>query len=106
MIKIASSVKISFNFPANWETAFQYYSDIPRLVTHLPHIRLVPMETAAENEYRLWYNTVELGRYHIHVYCDVCVELDWEQRIIRLLPIQNFPAIPTKVTVNATSTRG
>ena len=67
---------------------------------------MVPVETFAKNEYRLWYNTVELGRYHIHVYCDVRMELDWDQRVIRLLPIQNFPAIPTKVTVNATSTRG
>ncbi len=106
MIKIASSVKIAFMFPADWETAFTYYSDIPRLVAHLPHIDLVPTENLVEGEYRLWYHTVELGRYHIHVYCDIRVELDRKKRKIILHPVQSFPPVPTKVTVNSTSTRG
>ncbi len=106
MIKIASSVKIAFMFPANRDTAFAYYSDIPRLVEHLKHIDLVPTENLVENEYRLWYHTVELGRYHIHVYCDIRVELDDKNHRILLLPIQSYPPVPTKVTVNSTSTRG
>lgn len=106
MIKIASTVKIAFMFPADRDTAFQYYSDIPRLVDHLRHIDLVPTENLIENEYRLWYHTVELGRYHIHVYCDIRVELDHANQRILLQPIQSFPPVPTKVTVNSTSTRG
>ncbi|MBE2197718.1 MAG: hypothetical protein IAE79_03840 [Anaerolinea sp.] len=106
MIKIASNVKISFMFPADWETAFTYYSHIPRLVEHLPHIDLTPLETMAEGEYRLYYHTVELGRYHIHVYCDIQVELDWENHTIHLLAVNNFPPVETNVTINSTSTRG
>lgn len=106
MIKIASSVKIAFLFPADWETAFSYFSDIPRLVTHLKHIDLVLTENLVEQEFRLWYHTVELGRYHIHVYCDIRVELDRETRRILLQPIQGYPPVPTKVTVNSTTTRG
>ncbi len=106
MIKIASSVKIAFMFPADRNTAFTYYSNIPRLVQHLKHIDLVPTESLVENEYRLWYHTVELGRYHIHVYCDVRVEYDYASHRIVLHPIQSFPPVPTKVAVNSTSTRG
>ncbi|MCA9960785.1 MAG: hypothetical protein KC443_17215, partial [Anaerolineales bacterium] len=106
MIKIASSVKISFMFPADWQTAFAYYSDIPRLVEHLQYIDLVPIDTMPENEYRLCYHTVELGRYHIHVYCDIRVELDREEHTIRLLAVNSFPPVETNVTLNSTSTRG
>lgn len=107
MINISSSVKISFMFPADWETAFAYYRDIPRLVQHLKYIDLIPAsEGMADNEFRLCYHTVELGRYHIRVYCDIRVELDEQQRVIRLVPIKNFPPVNTKVTLNSTTTRG
>ncbi len=106
MIKIASSVKIAFMFPADRDTAFAYYSDIPRLIGHLKHIDLVPTENASDDEFRLWYHTIELGRYHIHVYCDVRVELDPVNRVIFLHPIEGFPPVQTKVTINSTSTRG
>lgn len=106
MIKIASTVKLSYMFPADWETAFTYYSSIPRLVEHLQYIDLVPIETLADDEFRLCYHTVELGRYHIHVYCDIRVELDKENHTIRLLPVNNFPSVETNVTINSTSTRG
>jgi hypothetical protein len=107
MINISSSVNISFMFPADWETAFAYYSDIPRLVEHLRHIDLVPSaDETADNEFRLCYHTVELGRYHIHVFCDIRVELDKRQQTIRLLPIKNFPPVKTEVSLNSTTTRG
>lgn len=106
MIKIASSVKIAFMFPADIDTAFTYYSDIPKMVGHLRHIDLAPTETAQENEFRLWYHTTELGRYHIHVFCDVRLELDTKNHIIYLNPMQGFPPVETKVTLNSTTTRG
>lgn len=106
MIKIASSVKISFMFPAPWEVAYEYYSHIPRLVQYLRHIDLVPLDTLPDDQFRLWYHTTEVGRYHIHVYCDISVEMDREQRLIRLVPIQSFPPVETKVTINSTTTRG
>lgn len=106
MIKIASSVKLSFMFPASWETAFEFYSDFPRMVEHLLHIDLVPTDSLTKSEYRLWYHTIELGRYHIHVFCDIRLELDPVNRTIEIVPIQNFPPIETKVTINSTATRG
>ena len=106
MIKIASSVKLSFMFPADWVTAFEYYSDLPRSISHLAHIDIVPSDVNSEDEFRLWYHTVELGRYHIHVFCDIRMEYLRDQKIIRMIPIKNFPPVETKVTVNSTTTRG
>ncbi|MCA9971918.1 MAG: DUF1997 domain-containing protein [Anaerolineales bacterium] len=106
MIKIASSAKLSFMFPADVDTAVAYYQDFARVVEFLQHIDLAPSESVTPDEYRLCYHTVELGRYHIHVYCDVRVEVDHDEHVIRLLPIQNFPPIKTEVTLNSTTTRG
>lgn len=105
MIKIDSTVQFSFMFPADIATTFAYYSDMQRLVQHLKYIKLVDSEPEAENAFRLYYNTVELGSYHIHVYCDVRMELEG-QEIIRIVPVEHLPPIKTKVTFNATTARG
>jgi hypothetical protein len=105
MIKIDSTVQFSFMFPADIDTTFAYYSDMQRLARHLKYIELVDSEPEAENEYRIYYNTVELGSYHIHVYCDIRMELDGG-KVIRLVPVENSPPIKTKVTFNATTARG
>lgn len=105
MIKIDSTVQFSFMFPADIATTFAYYSNMHRLVQHLKYIELADSEPESKNEYRLYYNTVELGSYHIHVYCDVRMELEGETSI-RLIPVENYPPIKTKVTLNATTARG
>lgn len=105
MIKIDSTVQFSFMFPADIATTFAYYSDMQRLVQHLKYIELVDSEPEAENEFRIYYNTVELGSYHIHVYCDVRMELDGKEAI-RLVPVENLPPIKTRVTLNSTTSRG
>lgn len=92
-------------FPADIATTFAYYSDMHRLVQHLKHIELVDSDPQNELEYRLYYNTVELGSYHIHVYCDVRLELAGGTTI-RIVPVKNLPAIKPTVTINSTTARG
>lgn len=104
MIKIDSTVKFSFLFPADRQTAFQYYSDLYRLVSHLKFITIA--DAGHNQEYRLYYNTVELGTYHIHVLADIRMELNPADFTIKLLPIKRDPPIETAVTLNATTTRG
>ena len=105
MINIDSTVQFSFMFPADIATTYAYYSNMQRLVEHLKYIELVDSEPEAENEFRIYYNTTELGSYHIHVYCDVRMELDGGE-IIRIVPVENLPPIKTKVTLNSTTARG
>lgn len=94
-------------FPADCATTFSYYSDMHLLVQHLKYIELVDSESnGSDYEYRLYYNTVELGTYHIHVYCDVRMDVSRPQYVIHLLPVENLPPIKTKVTLNSTTARG
>lgn len=104
MININSAAKLSFMFPSDRVTAYAYYSDMHRLVSHLRYITLV--RHGADCQFRMYYNTVELGAYHIHVYCDVRMELDSEKSVIRIVPVDNDPPIETAVTFTSTTTRG
>ena len=107
MIKIDSTVRFSFMFPADLATTFNYYSSMHRLVQHLKYIDLADsIQQDSESDYRLYYNTVELGSYHIHVYCDVRMDVFGEEHSIRLTPIENLPPIKTQVTINSTTDRG
>ncbi len=107
MIKIDSAIRFSFMFPADRSTTFAYYSDMHRLAQHLKYIQLVESDPDnPEREFRLYYATVELGSYHIHVYCDVCVDVNNRQHTIHLTPIETPPPVKSKVTLNATTSRG
>jgi hypothetical protein len=104
MIKIAASARFSFLFPADRITTYEFYSDFSRLVNYLQHIELV--DSSPDYQYRLYYNTVELGTYHIHVYADVRMDLVPGHHTMRMVAIENLPPIETEVTFNATKTRG
>lgn len=104
MIKIAASARFSFIFPADRVTTYEFYSDINRLVSYLQHIELV--SSGPDLQYRLYYSTVELGTYHIHVYADVRMDLVPGHHTMRLVPIENLPPVETAVTFNSTTTRG
>ena len=104
MIKIAAKARFSFMFPTDRKTAFEFYSDMTRMANYLQHIELV--NTLPNYQYRLYYNTVELGTYHIHVYCDVRLDANPDDHTMRIVPVENLPPIETEVTINATTTRG
>ncbi len=107
MIKINSAVRFSFMFPADRPTAFAYYSDMRRVAQYLKYIELADFDPEKPgHEFRLYYNTVELGSYHIHVYCDIQVDANEEAYTINLEPIESSPPIHTKVTINSTTARG
>jgi hypothetical protein len=104
MLKVAGSAGLSFVFPARRPIAYAFYSDMQRLVSYLPHIDLMYEETAYE--YRMRYQSTELGTYHLSIYCDVGMELPPGNRVIRLVSLDNLPPIETKLTVNSTTGRG
>ncbi len=104
MIKIAASARFSFLFPADRVTTYEFYSDIHRLVSYLQHIELE--NASPDHNYRLYYNTVELGTYHIHVYADVRLDIVPGYHTMRMVSVENLPPIETEVTINSTQTRG
>ena len=104
MLKIAGSASLSFLFPADRVTAYQYYSDMNRLISYIQHIEID--QTFSDYEYRLHYHSLELGTNHFHLYCDIRLDCPPGHHIIRLVPIENLPPIESKSTLNTTAARG
>jgi hypothetical protein len=104
MLNVAGSANLSFVFPARRPIAYAFYSDMHRLVSYLPHIDLLHEDS--DFEYRMHYQSTELGTYHLSIFCDVRMELPPGNRVIRLVSVENLPPIETKLTVNSTTGRG
>ncbi|GAB4581075.1 MAG: hypothetical protein Fur0022_38220 [Anaerolineales bacterium] len=104
MIRVFGSVSRSFVFPAPWEIAADYYRDFNRVVNHLPLISMVKSLDA--DKFRVMYNSVELGVYHIKIYCDVHTWFDANDRVLIVQTTDDHPKIPTQSTWNSSSAHG
>ncbi|MBN1148096.1 MAG: hypothetical protein JXA78_12630 [Anaerolineales bacterium] len=92
MIKIAGSIHRSFIFPANRPDAFEFYADLERTLSFLNHISL--LRSYSDLQYRMLYNTTELGIYHVRLFCDIETELDRDARAIRIHPLEGKGIAP------------
>lgn len=86
MIKITGSTQRSFIFPTNLDAAFDFFSDIGRILHYLPHISIVKKYN--EQGYRMLYRTSELSVYRISIYCDITSDLDQKNQRLRIKPFQ------------------
>ncbi len=104
MLTIAGSASLSFLFPADRVTAYDYYRDMNRLVSHLKHIELV--DSLPGYQYRLHFHSIELATNHFHVYCDVRLDCPPGHHVIRIVSFENLPPIESHATLNSTTARG
>jgi hypothetical protein len=104
MITIAGSVHRSFIFPANFQTAFAYYSDFRRTLSFLDHISVT--RQYAEDEYRMLYSATELGIYRVRIICDMKAEIDRRQGYLRVHPLEGIPPIQSKAGLYFLSGQG
>ncbi|MCB8943696.1 MAG: DUF1997 domain-containing protein [Ardenticatenaceae bacterium] len=104
MLTIAGSASLSFLFPADRVTTYNYYRDMNRLVSHLKHIEIA--DTFPDYQYRLYFHSVELATYHFHVYCDVRLDCPPGYHVIRIVSLENLPPIESTSTLNSTTARG
>jgi hypothetical protein len=86
MISIHGSIYRSYLFPANLDTAFDFYCDIDRIFHYLPHISIV--NQYPHQRYRMLYHTTELGVYRVNIYCDLVVEIDRANSVILIHPAE------------------
>jgi hypothetical protein len=90
MIEITGSAQRSFVFPADRPTAFEYYADLRRTFSHLPHIKLIT--NYAQDSFRMLFSTTELGIYRIRIYCDLQAEFDRTAWVMRIKPLEDVKA--------------
>ena len=87
MISITGTAHRSFIFPSDLPTTFEYYNDVGRMFHFLPHISL--LQQFAVNQYRMLYNTTELGIYQVRVICDLQAESDRKTWALRFSPLKD-----------------
>jgi hypothetical protein len=104
MITISVSAQRVFSLPADVGTAFSYFYDFKRTIEDLPHLDLVKVH--APNQYRILYSTAEAGVYRVALYCDLQLESDVANQIIRVTPLEGIASIPAKVTLNSLTGQG
>ena len=104
MIEISGSVRRTFTFPARLPEALAYYADFDHTLHYLSHISIVRRFEAGQ--YRLRYATIELGIYHVRIFCDITTQIDQEGNLIRVLPLLDAPQISLEAGMYALTGQG
>lgn len=104
MINVAGTIRRSYLFPADRPTAFTYYQDLGRLLAYLPHIQLI--HTYQEGQFRVLYETAELGTYHIRIFADVHATLNHTDWVLRVNPLDGVLKEPPKSGLNWSTAYG
>ncbi|MGD9099624.1 MAG: hypothetical protein PVF45_04025 [Anaerolineae bacterium] len=104
MIRIEGTIRRTFTFPAELPLAFAYYSDLSRLLPYLPHISLA--RAYSYNQFRVLYDTVELGTYRIRIFCDLQAQLDGEKKILYVNPLNTGTPVKTQAKTRSTTAQG
>ncbi|MCP5094010.1 MAG: hypothetical protein GY943_00500 [Chloroflexi bacterium] len=104
MIKVTGSIKRAFIFPADANTAVTYYSELTRIAQFMPHISLV--EAYTEQQIRVLYKTLELGAYTIRIFCDIQNEVDQENLILHIKPLDINDPVEANASVSTTTGQG
>lgn len=105
MIHISGSARRVFTFPAQLPMAYAYYSDVGRVLGYLPHLVLV--RSFSYDQFRMLYSTIELGVYHIRIYCDLQTMLEANgAKVIRIKPLRGMPPVRTQSGVNHSTAQG
>ncbi len=103
MIQVVGSACQQFTFPAELPIAYAYYGDVARLLNYLPHICTV--RAYGPDRFRLLYNTIELGTYHIRIFADVQTTLDtgWT---LRVRPLTGFAPVREEAGLSSSTAQG
>jgi hypothetical protein len=104
MIKISGSIRRSFTVSAELPLAFAYYCDLGRILNYLPHIFVV--RAYQYDRFRMLYSTVELGTYHIRIYCDVQARMDEKERALYVTSLEIEPPVEPKAGVREAIAQG
>ena len=103
-VALAVSVQRIFVFPADLARTTVYFCDFTRVLSHLPHLRLIKTHTA--DQYRILYSAAEAGVLHVTFYCDVQTHYAEANRTFHVVPLAGIPPIKPQVTFNSITGQG
>ena len=104
MIAIAGSVHRSFVFPADRLSAFEFYRNLGQALDFLAHISV--LRSYDDLQFRMLYNTTELGIYRIQIFCDIEAEEDRGAWALRIRPLVGIRPVKSKAGLYSSTTQG
>lgn len=104
MIRLHGAARRAFHFPAEAAVARAHYEDFRRVLTWLPHLKLVKVYDAAR--FRVLYHSTELGVYDVRIYCDLYAAFDAEGRVLRVRPYGDPAPVRSRVTATSLTAQG
>ena len=99
MIRLAGSVKRSFLFPSDLQTALSYYANMEQLFQYLPHITLI--QAYSPTEFQVRYHSTELSIYNIELYCDIEVIMDVNRATVDVITVDSRKPIKPKAGMHS-----
>lgn len=103
-IVITSAAFRSFYFPAERSLAYDFFSDLRRVIGFIPHIEME--EEYDFNQLRLRYTSTELGAYQITIVSDVKAALDQDKQLLEVLPLYEVKLKVGKASLTSAITYG
>jgi len=103
-VALAVSVQRVFVFPADLARTTAYFCDLTRVLSHLPHLRLIT--THAANQYRIRYSAAEAGVLHVTFFCDVQAHYDEANRTFHVDPLAGIPPVKSEAAFNSITGQG
>ena len=106
MIEVFGAADRSFTIPAPRPLAYEFYSSMPRLVPFLPRIEMV--SEGVDNTYRVAYRSLELNTYSVFIPCDLRVELDQSQAVLKIdhVETEQFPKVEQYANLTSAVAQG
>ncbi len=103
-VALAVSVQRIFVFPADLVRTTVYFCDFARVLSHLPHLRLITAHAA--NQYRIQYSATEAGVLHVTIFSDVQTHYDEANRTFHVIPLAGIPPVKPEAAFNSITSQG
>ena len=103
-VTLAVSTQRVFVVPADLARATAYFCDFTRVLSHLPHLRLIT--THAASQYRILYSATEAGVLHVTFFCDVQAHYDEANRTFHVIPLAGMPPVKQEAAFNSITGQG
>jgi hypothetical protein len=103
-VALAVSVQRVFVVPADLARTTAYFCDFARVLSHLPHLRLITAHAA--NQYRIRYSATEAGVLHVTIFSDVQTHYDEANRTFHVIPQAGIPPVKPEAAFNSITSQG
>ena len=104
MIHVSGNARQSFLFPADFSTAYAFYSNPNHIFKHLPYVSVT--REYGRNQFQVVYEKMELINYRVRIYANVEFILDETAQVLTVSPFAGGEVVNAKATLSAVRAMG